>query len=58
MPLSPEAQRIEHERSSIPPVRALADQLFARAAGVPVVEGNRVRLLKDAAENYLYEGAA
>jgi cardiolipin synthase A/B len=33
-------------------VRALADQAFSRAAGAPLVEGNRVRLLKDAKENY------
>jgi len=32
--------------------RALADQAFSRAAGAPLVEGNHVRLLKDAAENY------
>jgi cardiolipin synthase len=33
-------------------VRALADQAFSRAAGAPLVEGNRVRLLEDARENY------
>jgi cardiolipin synthase len=33
-------------------VRLLAEQAFARAAGAPLVEGNRVRLLKDAEENY------
>ncbi len=33
-------------------VRALADQAFSRAAGAPLVEGNDVRLLKDARENY------
>lgn len=33
-------------------VRALADQALARAAGAPLVGGNRVRLLKDAQENY------
>ena len=33
-------------------VRALADRAFARAVGAPLVSGNRVRLLKDAAENY------
>jgi cardiolipin synthase A/B len=33
-------------------VRTLADQAFSRAAGAPLVEGNRVRLLKDARENY------
>jgi cardiolipin synthase len=30
----------------------LADQALSRAAGAPLVDGNAVRLLKDAAENY------
>jgi cardiolipin synthase len=34
------------------PVRALANQAFSRAAGAPLIEGNHVRLLKDARENY------
>jgi cardiolipin synthase A/B len=34
------------------PLRVLADQAFSRAAGAPLVEGNRVALLCDAAENY------
>jgi cardiolipin synthase A/B len=34
------------------PVRALADQAFSRAAGAPLIDGNRVRLLEDAGENY------
>src|SRR5262245_46536246 len=34
------------------PLRLLADQAFSRAAGAPLVEGNEVRLLCDAAENY------
>ena len=33
-------------------VRQLADQAFSRASGAPLRDGNRVRLLKDAAENY------
>lgn len=33
-------------------VRTLADQALSRAAGAPLIEGNRVRLLRDAAENY------
>jgi cardiolipin synthase A/B len=32
--------------------RTLADQAFSRAAGALLVGGNRVRLLKDATENY------
>ncbi|HLA76728.1 MAG TPA: phospholipase D-like domain-containing protein [Vicinamibacteria bacterium] len=30
----------------------LADQVFSRVAGAPLVRGNTVRLLRDAAENY------
>jgi cardiolipin synthase len=33
-------------------VRDLANQAFSRAAGAPLIGGNRVRLLKDARENY------
>ncbi len=32
--------------------RALADQAFSRTAGAPLLPGNRVRLLRDATENY------
>src|SRR5262249_60841633 len=32
--------------------RALADRAFSRAAGAPLVLGNRVELLLDARENY------
>jgi cardiolipin synthase A/B len=39
-------------RADIAPARALADQAFSRAAGAPLIEGNHVRLLKDARENY------
>ena len=34
------------------PLRTLADQAFSRAAGAPLVGGNRVRVLQDATENY------
>ena len=37
--------------SSLPP-RLLAEQVFSRTAGAPLVPGNRARLLKDAEENY------
>jgi cardiolipin synthase A/B len=40
------------EHNTITSVRALANQAFSRAAGAPLVEGNQVRLLKDARENY------
>ncbi len=33
-------------------LRAYADQAFSRAAGAPLIPGNRVRLLRDAEENY------
>jgi cardiolipin synthase len=34
------------------PLRSFAEQAFSRAAGAPLVGGNSVRLLRDAAENY------
>lgn len=40
------------ERESISSLRALANQAFSRASGAPLVEGNGIRLLKDARENY------
>jgi cardiolipin synthase len=40
------------ERQVHPELRSIADQAFSRAAGAPLIEGNCVRLLKDAAENY------
>lgn len=33
-------------------VRTLADQALSRAAGAPLIAGNHVRILQDAAENY------
>ena len=44
-------RRAEHG-SQLPSVRQLANQAFARASGAPLREGNRVTLLKDAAQNY------
>jgi len=41
------------DRSWDPPaVRQLANQMFSRASGAPLRDGNRITLLKDAAENY------
>lgn len=40
------------ERESVSRLRLLADQAFSRAAGAPLVSGNRIRLLRDAGENY------
>jgi cardiolipin synthase len=34
------------------PLRGAADQAFSRTAGAPLVGGNAVRILRDAAENY------
>jgi len=47
---------VRHRRrdpaSDVPSVRQWANQAFSRASGAPLREGNRVTLLKDAAENY------
>jgi len=43
---------IEDVRGATSPMRLLAEQAFSRVAGAPLVPGNRVRLLKDARENY------
>lgn len=40
------------ELSSLGAARPLAEQAFSRAAGAPLVGGNSVRLLIDAAQNY------
>jgi len=40
------------DRKASPDIRHLADQAFSRTAGAPLVTGNRVRILKDARENY------
>ncbi len=36
----------------LPARRAIGEQVFSRVAGAPLVRGNSVRLLRDAAENY------
>jgi cardiolipin synthase len=41
-----------HVRDPLPDLRALADQAFSRTTGAPLIEGNSVRLLRDARENY------
>jgi len=43
---------IEQPATRSAPLRLLADQAFSRTAGAPLVGGNAVRLLKDAAENF------
>ena len=50
--MSANVQLRDRERDTTAPVRALANQAFSRAAGAPLIEGNMVRLLKDASENY------
>ncbi|MEN3326490.1 MAG: cardiolipin synthase [Acidobacteriota bacterium] len=50
--MSTTLQRERMERAIAPPMRELADQAFSRAAGAPLVEGNSIRLLIDARENY------
>jgi len=48
----PEDALIPATGAPLQPLRTIADQAFSRAAGAPLVEGNAVRVLKDAAENY------
>jgi cardiolipin synthase len=57
MPAPP--QQVRAPRLSRPPrdlpslsLRVLGEQAFSRAAGAPLVPGNRIRLLRDATENY------
>ena len=42
----------QREREAMTSVRELAHQAFSRAAGAPLIDGNEVRLLRDAKENY------
>ena len=50
--MSRAAQRSERETNAVLSMRDVANQAFSRAAGAPLVDGNSVRLLKDAEENY------
>ncbi len=43
---------MSRQARGVPGLREMADQAFNRAAGAPLVAGNRVRVLRDAAENY------
>jgi len=45
-------ERRDRASSGLPELRQLANQVFSRASGAPLRDGNRVRLLKDATENY------
>jgi cardiolipin synthase len=40
------------ERAAMPELRELAERMFSRAAGAPLIGGNHVRLLEDGRENY------
>ena len=40
------------DTAEFPPVRRVVDRAYARAAGSPLVQGNGVRLLVDAEQNY------
>lgn len=40
------------ERAAVPQMRDQAARAFSRAAGAPLVDGNSVRILKDAGENF------
>jgi cardiolipin synthase A/B len=42
----------EQDFESVSPIRFLAEQVFSRTAGAPLEQGNSVRILKDAQENY------
>lgn len=43
---------ISSSRRASPELRRLAEQVFTRAAGAPLVGGNKVLILRDAGENY------
>jgi cardiolipin synthase A/B len=45
-------ERGAESASKLPSVREWANQLFSRASGAPLREGNQITLLKDASENY------
>ena len=50
--MTPSIKPERAERQVHPELRSIADQALSRAAGAPLIEGNCVRLLRDAAENY------
>jgi len=47
-----ESPRATEAPSGLLSLQQIADQAFSRAAGAPLVTGNAVRILKDAAENF------
>jgi cardiolipin synthase len=50
--MSADPQLERNGRDSRRVARVLAEGAFSRSAGAPLIEGNQVRLLKDALENY------
>ncbi len=42
----------EQGLQAILPIRMLAEQVFSRTAGAPLLKGNKVKVLKDGKENY------
>jgi cardiolipin synthase A/B len=52
MPTATVTRRKTGDRNIMSSMRTLANQAFSRAAGAPLIAGNKVRLLKDAKENY------
>ena len=45
-------ERRAESAANLPTVRQWANQVFFRASGAPLREGNQITLLKDASENY------
>jgi cardiolipin synthase len=52
IPVTSQSRAIPPSRRASPELRRLAEQVFTRAAGAPLVGGNVVRILRDAGENY------
>lgn len=52
MPITAESSSRLPSRRGGTELRLLAEQVFARAAGAPLIGGNSVRILRDAGENY------
>ena len=51
-PPASQSRVIAPSRRASPELRHMAEQVFTRAAGAPLVAGNTVRILRDAGENY------
>lgn len=53
LPSQPGAAIVDKdERATLPALREIADRMFSRAAGAPLIPGNSVRLLENGRENY------